>query len=128
MHCKWETKVKPFNCLWLVLSFSLATSIFWCNQSFCEATNATTTMLTLFLLYQFWLAQICISHKPHSNRDETYDLQITLPRTRILPVFFFYTSGTPHARHIRARFELWGKPFRSSLLASFFFFFLLVLL
>ena len=38
---------------------------------------------------------------------------------------FFYTSGTPHARHIHTCFELWGRPFRSSLLASFF---LLVLL
>ena len=35
---------------------------------------------------------------------------------------FLYTSGSPHARHIRAHFELWGRPFRSSLLASFFFF------
>ena len=34
--------------------------------------------------------------------------------------FFSYTSSTPHARHIRARFELCGRPFRSSLLASFF--------
>ena len=33
---------------------------------------------------------------------------------------FFYTSGTPHAKHIRARFERWGRPFRSSLLAFFF--------
>ena len=32
----------------------------------------------------------------------------------------FYTSGTPHARHNCARFELWGRPFYSSLLASFF--------
>ena len=42
---------------------------------------------------------------------------------------FFYTFGTPHARHVRGHFELWGKPFRSSLLASFFLpSFLLVLL
>ena len=33
---------------------------------------------------------------------------------------FFYTSATPHARHIHARFELWGRPFCSSLLPSFF--------
>ena len=32
---------------------------------------------------------------------------------------FFFTSGTPHARHIHAHFELWGRPFPSSLLASF---------
>ena len=37
----------------------------------------------------------------------------------MLPVFF-YTSRNPHARYIRSRFELWGRPFRSSLLASFF--------
>ena len=33
---------------------------------------------------------------------------------------FYYTSGTPHARHIRVHFELWGRPFHSSLLASIF--------
>ena len=30
------------------------------------------------------------------------------------------TSGTPHARHVCTRFELWCRPFHSSLLASFF--------
>ena len=34
--------------------------------------------------------------------------------------YFFYTSGTLHARHIRTHFELWGRPFCLSLLASFF--------
>ena len=38
---------------------------------------------------------------------------------------FLYTSSTLHARYIHARFELWGRPFCLSLLASFF---LLVLL
>ena len=33
---------------------------------------------------------------------------------------FFYTSGTPHARHIRASFELWSRAFCTSLLVSFF--------
>ena len=31
-----------------------------------------------------------------------------------------YTSDTPHARHICAHFELWGRPFHSLFLASFF--------
>ena len=38
--------------------------------------------------------------------------------TLMLP--FFYTSSTPHARHICASFELWGWPFCSSRLVSFF--------
>ena len=33
---------------------------------------------------------------------------------------FFYTLGTPHTRYIHTHFELWGRPFCSSLLASFF--------
>ena len=33
---------------------------------------------------------------------------------------FFYTSGTLHARHIYAHFELWGRLFCSSFLVSFF--------
>ena len=80
-------------------------------------------MLRLLLLYQFWLAEICICHEPHPTRDETHDLQIALSTTLMLP--FFYTSGAPHTRHIRTHFKLWGRPFHSSLLASFF---LLVLL
>ena len=56
-------------------------------------------MLKLLLLYQFCLAKIYIYHKPRPTRDETCDLQIALPRTLIL-LFIFYTSGTPHARHI----------------------------
>ena len=35
-------------------------------------------------------------------------------------VFFLYTSGTPHTRHICACFGLWGRPVCLSLLASFF--------
>ena len=82
--------------------------------------NATTTMLRLLFLYQFWLAEIFKCHKPRPTRDETCDLQIASPRTLMLPGFFFYTSGTPHARHVRAHFELRGRPFCSSLLVSFF--------
>ena len=108
-----------------VLSFSLAASIHWFAQSYCDLTNATNiTMLRLLLLYQFWRAKICICHKPYPTRDETCDLQIALPTMLMLP-FFFYTSSTPHTRHSRTGFELWGRPFCSSLLASSF---LLVLL
>ena len=108
--------------MWLVLSFSLATSIHWFAQCIkcCEATNATATMLRLLLLYQFWLVESCICHQPCPTRDETRNLQIALPRTFILLFFFFYTSDTPHTRHICAHFELWSRPFCSSLLASFF--------
>ena len=45
-------------------------------------------MLTLLLLYQFWLAEICISHKLRPTRDETLDLQIALPMTLMLLCFF----------------------------------------
>ena len=73
----------------LVLSFSLAASIHLSTQSYCESTNSTTaTMLRLLLLYQFWLAEICICHKPRPTRDETSDLQIALPNTLMLPFFF----------------------------------------
>ena len=136
--CDYATLLKPFNCslpvlslsfskpfhCWLpvlspFLSLSLAVSIHWFAQSYCEATNATTTMLRLLLLYQFWLAEIGICHKPRPTKDETHDLQIALPRILILP-FFFYTSGTLYARQIHACFKLWGRPFCLSLLASFF--------
>ena len=79
--------MKPFNCLRLVVSFSIVALIHWFAQSYCEATNATKTMLRLFLLYQFWLAEICICHKPCPTRDETHDLQIAL--SRMLMLLFF---------------------------------------
>ena len=44
-------------------------------------------MLRLLLLYQFWLAEICICHKPHPTRDKTCDLQIALPKMLMLPFF-----------------------------------------
>ena len=34
--------------------------------------------------------------------------------------FRFFLSSTLHARHIHACFELWGRPFRLSLIACFF--------
>ena len=110
-------KLKPFNCLLLILSLSLslALSIHWFTQPYCEA---TTTMLRLLLLYQFWLGEICIYHKPSPTRDETRDLQIALQKRSCF--HFFYISSTPHAKDARACFELLGRPFRSSLLASFF--------
>ena len=70
---------KPFNC-----SHFLSASIHWFPQSYCEATNATTMPRSL-LLYQFWLAKICICHKPSPTRDEMRDLQIALLLTLILP-------------------------------------------
>ena len=106
-------------CYWscLCLSLLLVASIHWFAQSYCKATNATTTtMPRLLLLYQFKLAEICICHKPCPTRDEMRDLQIAHPRTLMLP-FFFYTSGTPHGRHFCTCLELWGRPFHSSLLS-----------
>ena len=72
----------------------------------------------MLLLYRFWLTEICICHKPRPTRDETRGLKIAPSTTLIIP--FFNSSGTLHARHIRAIFELWGRPFYSSLLVSFF--------
>ena len=54
---------------------------------------------------------------PHQRRD-AWPTNCT-PKDAHASVFF-YTSSTPHARHIRTHFELWGRPFCSSLLASFF--------
>ena len=70
-----------------VLSFSPAAYIHWFAQSYCAATDATTTMLRLLLLYQFWLGEICICHKTRPTRDKMHDLQIALPRTLMLPFF-----------------------------------------
>ena len=75
-------------------------------------------MLRLLLLYRFWLTEICIFCKPCPTRDKTRDLQIALLMTFMLP--FFYSSGTLHAKDIRTSFELWGRPFCSSLPVSFF--------
>ena len=93
------SRMKPFNCLQPVLSFSLAASIHWFTQSYCAATNArTTTMLRLLLLYQFWLAEICICHKPRPTRDKMCDPQIAPPRALMLPFFSIllalYTQDT----------------------------------
>ena len=86
-------------------SLSLAVSIHWFTQSYCEAINAITTMLRLLLLYQFWLAKICICHKPRPFRAKTRDLQIALPRTLMLPFFFFlyfwYSTCKTHLRLFR---------------------------
>ena len=79
--------LKTFNCLRPVLSFSLAGSIHWFVQSYCEATNAITTILRLLLLYLFWLAEICICHKIRPTRDETHDLRIAPSETLLLPIF-----------------------------------------
>ena len=45
----------------------------------------------------------CISNNPHAS-------------------IFFYTSSTPHAKHICTSLELWDRPFCLSLLAFFHFF------
>ena len=44
-------------------------------------------MPRLLHLYQSWLAEICICHKPCPNRDKMHELQIALPRTLMLPLF-----------------------------------------
>ena len=115
--------LKSLNCMPVVLSHSFFLS--YLPRQYTGLHNPTVKqqmsykMQRLLLLYQFWLTEICICRKPRPTRDETQDLQ----RTLMLP--FFYTSGTPHARHIHASFELWDRLFCSSLLVSFF---LLVLL
>ena len=72
-----------------------------------------------------------ISQTPSHQRQDMWPTNC-IPKDAHASVFF-YTSGTSHTRHIHGLFELWGRPFRSSLLASFFLFsflpsFLLVLL
>ena len=81
--------------------------------------NATTQQCWDYSFYTSsnW-PKFCICHKPHPTRGETHGLQIAPPRMLMLP--FFYTSGTSHTRHACVRLELWGRPFRLSLLASFF--------
>ena len=104
----------PVLSLWFFLSLSIATSIYWFAQFYCQAT--TMPLPTMLLLYRFWQTEICICCKTHPTRDETCNLQIALLTT--LP--FFHTSNALHAWHIHAIFELWGRPFCSSLLVSFF--------
>ena len=72
----------------------------------------------MLLLYRFGLTEIFICSKPRLTRDETRDLQIVFLTTFTL--LFFYTSGSLHASHIRAIFELCGWLFCSSLLVYFF--------
>ena len=103
----------------LVLSFSLAASIHWLVQSYSEATNATTTMLILLLLYQFWLAEIYICHKPRPTRDETRDLQIALPRTLMFPFFFLFFLYFRYSTHKTRSF--WTLRLAISLVTSCFF-------
>ena len=103
--------MKPFNCCYrscLSLSLLFVISIHEFAMFYCEATNATITMLRLLLLYQLRLAEICICHKPW---DEMRDLQIALPGTLMLPFFLYFWYS---ARKTRS--QLWGWPF----IASFF--------
>ena len=83
-----------------------------------SAVKQQTPLPTMLLLYRFWLTEIYICRKPCPTRDETRDLQIPLPTTLML--LFFCTPVTLHVRHIRAIFELWGRPFCLSLLVSFY--------
>ena len=53
-------------------------------------------MLRLFLSYQFWLAEICMCHKPRPTRDETRDLLIAPPRTLMLPFFSILSAFHTH--------------------------------
>ena len=116
--------LKTFNCLPPVLSLFLSLSLsLTCrvNTLVCTillwSNKCHTTMLRLHLLYRFWLTKICIYGKLRPAKDKTRDQQ-TAPLTTLM-LLFFYTSGTLHARHIRASFELWGGLFCSSLLVSF---------
>ena len=99
--------------MWPVLSFSLAVLIHWSGQSYCEATNATTTtMLRLLLLYQFWLVEICICNKPIPPEMRPMTYKLHSPRKLIVPFF----SILP-ALHMQDRFTLVTSWF---FLSSFF--------
>ena len=72
---------------------------------------------TMLLFYRFWLTEICIFANPVSpkTRRVTYKLhsqRCQCFRLSILPALYM--------QDIRAIFELWGRPFCSSLLISFF--------
>ena len=123
--------MKPFNYLLPVSCLSI--SLLLGASIHCGSHNPTVKQQ--MRQQQYWdyffytssgwpiFAYITTPVPPETRRDETHDLQIALQIALVLPCFFFYTSGTPHTRHNRARFKLWGRLFRSSLLASFFFFF-----
>ena len=89
------------------------TGLLWSNK--CNNNNAEITPFISVLVS--WNLHMSQTPVPPEIIRVTYKLH---PQGRSCFCFFFYTSGTPHARHIRTHFELWGGPFRSSLFASFF--------
>ena len=124
----------------LVLFFSLATSIHWfcLFHSPCQNTGSvifTRHINTIVCSVLMWSSNakstimpvlagenLHMSQTPFHQRLDASTTDRT-PKTFMLR--FFYASGTPHARYVHTRFKFWGRPFCSSLLASFF---LLVLL
>ena len=85
-------KMKPFNCLLLVLSFSLAASIHWFAQSYCETIKCKNAEITPFIPV---LAgrNLHMSQTPSHQRRDAWPTNCTPLMTLILPLFF-YTSGT----------------------------------
>ena len=139
-------QLKPFNCLLLVLSlsFSLTWNLLTACYQFCVSlTCHVNTMVCSVLLW----SKKCNNnnakvtpyipvlagrnlHMSQALSHQRWDRWSTncIPKDTHASIFF-YTSGTPHARHIRTHFELLGRLFRSSLLAYIFLpSFLLVLL
>ena len=55
-----------------------------------------------------------MSQTPSHQRQDTWPTNYTPKDTQAI-----YTFGIPHERQIRTRFELWGRPFHSSLLSAF---------
>ena len=112
---KYFLLVKPFNCLWSVLSFPLVCSVLLWSNKCNDDDNAEITPFT-----PGW--NLHMSETPSHQRQDAWPTNCTPKNDHVSGFFFFffYISGTPHAKHIRACFELWGRPFRSSLFASFF--------
>ena len=99
----------------LSLSFSFTyrantlvrTILLWSNK--CNNNNAEITPFIPVLAGR----NLHMSQTPSYQRQEAWPTNCT-PKDAHAFVFCFFlfffsnTSGTPHARHIRARFELWG--------------------
>ena len=114
--------LKPFNCLLPVLSLSFSLTcrvntlvcsvLLWSNK--CNNNNAEITPYIPVLAGRNLHMSQTLSHQKRAVLPTN-----CTPKDAYASVFFF-PSVTPHARHIRASFEIWGRPFRLSLFASFF--------
>ena len=107
--------MKPFNCWRPALSFSLVASIHWFTQSYkCNNNNAEITPFIPVLAGQ----NLHMSQTPSHQRQNTWPTNCTLKNAHAS--VFFYTSSTPHTRHVCVHFRLWDRPFHLSLLTPFF--------